>query len=179
MLSLSLGLTICCVIFTIVRGAGLTSNGQVDHLWQIYWQVMASQAGVLVASLIAFRSFFVMRSAKRADRKSAESTTQPRFIKIFRKIRGQYSLDDTLSGATGSHNGLPSIPRPEMTGMRSFIDKNQRDSFDDRISISSTTFLIDNVEGDVIYMAVLKDTSLQYPQSAFPLAKSRDPKMIM
>lgn len=97
-----------------------------------------------MVALVSFRSFFVVCSNQRAANNMPLQTAARRYFKdsFLRKMnprrRGQYSLDDTVATGTKSRNGLPSIPRGQMTGLRSFINKHAKASQDISGKDSST-----------------------------------------
>jgi hypothetical protein len=182
-LGLSLCLTVTCVVFTIVRGAGLTSNGQLDQIWEIYWQIIAQLVGILMVALVSFRSFFVVRNNQRAANNMSPQTAARRFFResFLRKMnprkKGQYSLDETIETGKEDRNGLPSIPRGQMTGINTFINKQGRsyNAMADKESSMGST--LGSKLGSMMESTTTKDEEDAIPLSPYPTAKVRDGRM--
>lgn len=131
-LSCSLCLTIIVIIFTVTRASGLEWRDRLDVLWEIYFQIMAAEVGLILVSMTAFRTLFVSRSSgqrgispkKSPDFwKKSQSTLKrlldPRrwtlnYSKRVFKGQKHESTKDTF--------GLPSIPNGGMTGVQTFIN---------------------------------------------------------
>ncbi|KAJ5982462.1 hypothetical protein N7451_012562 [Penicillium sp. IBT 35674x] len=86
-LSTSLCLTILLVLLSVVRIAGLKHNGQVDTIWETFWQTMSAESGVCLAAFSGFRVFFMPRRQKKAyispDGIRSDASSQGTEIRIY------------------------------------------------------------------------------------------------
>lgn len=123
-LLLSLGLTVFMVIITIIRVSGIVYEDKVDTVWEVYWLVLGGEVGISMAAAIAFRSFFVTRNQS----KSTPPPEKYRFFKsaTFRRFRRRDPLD---LDSTDDH-GLPGIPGAQITGIRTFINRQGKSTVD-------------------------------------------------
>ena len=101
------------IIVASIRMSGLHARGAngvetADLIWELFWQFIEASISVMMVSLIAFRTAFVIKSS----RKKKRQWYAPR--NIFSRRRP--SPDDEFR--VGS---LPTIPSATMTGMRTFI----------------------------------------------------------
>ncbi|KAE8825672.1 hypothetical protein HRS9139_08782 [Pyrenophora teres f. teres] len=124
----SLCLTVFMMATTVTRLAGLIYNEMVDTIWEIYWTLISGEVGVFLAAATAFRSFFVARKASKngTPQQQAQRFFSASFVAKFNRKK-RSTLDDTMD----SHKekgifGLPRVPRPQITGLRTFIDKHGR-----------------------------------------------------
>ena len=131
-LACSLCLTIVVIIFTVTRASGLEWQSKLDVLWEVYFQIVAAEVGLILASMTAFRALFVSRTARNQDSppkhpsywvKSKSALTRlldPRrwMSKYSKNTTGGRNHDNTKDGFDG---GLPSIPGAAMTGVTTFI----------------------------------------------------------
>jgi hypothetical protein len=124
---------------TIARVAGLIHKGKVDTIWEIYWTLISAEVGVFMAAATAFRSFFVSRNNSKGytPRQQAQRFFSASFVARFTKKK-QSTLDDSLDTQKGSGFGLPSVPRAQMTGLRTFIDEQGKIQPMQSGSVSST-----------------------------------------
>ncbi|KAG9241619.1 hypothetical protein BJ878DRAFT_395507, partial [Calycina marina] len=61
-LAISLCLTIVLIVITIIRATGLRRGGDtIDSQWEIYWQIISAEVGIILTTVTTFRSFFVSR----------------------------------------------------------------------------------------------------------------------
>lgn len=112
-LALVLCLSIVMVIIAIVRIAGIRlGGGNVDIVWLAFWMQQECSVAVIMVSCSAFRSFFV---ASTANSPAPEHSPNSWKRKLLQR-RPSPDRDDLESA-----NGLPQIPRPTLTGMRSAI----------------------------------------------------------
>ena len=110
---------------TVVRVAGLVYQNSVDTIWEVYWTLLSAEVGVFLAASTAFRAFFVARSNTRKEssaKKRHYVFSQAFAAKFLRKKPRSYG--DTLNSEPD--NELPNIPRAQITGMRTFIDRHGR-----------------------------------------------------
>jgi hypothetical protein len=67
-LAFSLCLTIVVIILTIVRAVGLYHADQFDSVWEVFWQMMAAEFGLIMTSVTASRAFLVARSNEKGPK---------------------------------------------------------------------------------------------------------------
>ena len=131
-LALSLCLSVVMIIVTIIRASGLLlANGSsVDVIWEVYWQYVEASVAVIMASLTAFRSFFVVRSARvQSPAKDSSYTGRLALVKRMFSPRTWRRTSEEQRGFEVSNeelrevpkDPLPKIPRPVMTGLHTFI----------------------------------------------------------
>lgn len=130
-LACSLCLTAVVVVFTITRASGLEWQGKLDVLWEVYFQIVAAEVGLILVSMTAFRALFVSRAAKHQH-------SPPKALSLWwcGKISLKKLLDpcqwtskpprDTHAqpkhASTEDGFDLPNIPGGTMTGIRTFIN---------------------------------------------------------
>ena len=127
------------IIATVVRSIGIEYHGALDHIWETYWFLVAGMVGLILTAITAFRSFFVARQNRR-DEEHADTT--PSWYRRSKeklrwyRFRSKSSGEDTAwtSGSDETKvepearapvkvpNRLPTIPKPTMTGIRTFIN---------------------------------------------------------
>lgn len=111
-LALSLCLSVATVCTTIVRIVGLKVPGikSIDIVWEVYWQFIEACVGVMVVSMMTFRTFFVQRAIK-----AKRASPRVLFSRMYRRtFRRNYQNDVELPNE--------SFPHPTMTGVKTFID---------------------------------------------------------
>ena len=118
------------IIATVIRGSGIQYQGKVDHIWETYWIFVAGEVGLILTAVTAFRSFFVARQNQRdeAEEPSWYRRSKERLKLKFRSKGSSDTAwtgdsDETKVGEAGYFdNRLPQIPKPTMTGIRTFIN---------------------------------------------------------
>lgn len=110
-LGILLCLSLVMVIIAIARMSGINlTNGAVDIVWLAFWQQQECSVAVIMISISAFRSLFVVSASKRP---SPKAFSKPRYrSRLYLKFAGS----DKDTGF-----GLPQIPRATLTGMGSLI----------------------------------------------------------
>ena len=118
------------IAVTLIRASGIAHHGGVDGTWEIDWQYLSAEVGLLMDTATAFRSFFIACS-----RRHAEPRFHPTWYETARQ-RPKYSWRSARTfgrkqreplrwweepGESGELMALPQIPRPTMTGIRTFI----------------------------------------------------------
>ncbi|KAL8723142.1 MAG: hypothetical protein Q9225_000483 [Loekoesia sp. 1 TL-2023] len=126
------------VLVTITRIAGIEVKGQIDQVWETYFLTMASQVGIILASVSTFRAFSVSRHQKDVKRTKGSSENQRHWYSPNRRLlkrvstpsswrskaKGQSTPKEYKGGVNGgvAMGSLPEIPRAQMTGVRTFIN---------------------------------------------------------
>ena len=132
-LACSLCLTAVIIIFTVTRASGLVWQGKIDVIWEVYFQTIPAEVGLILVSTTAFRALFVSRAAR--NQHSPQKGPSPwvkssyflrnlldprRWMSKHSKDTAGGQGDATTKG--GFHGELPSIPGATMTGMNTFIN---------------------------------------------------------
>ena len=122
------------IIFTITRASGLEWQGKLDVVWEVYFQIVAAEVGLILVSMTAFRTLFVSRSARKQQSPQRYSPLLGRSKAALKRLldprqwTSKYSRDSTDAQEhehpkENFEAKLPAIPGGEMTGMRTFIDQ--------------------------------------------------------
>ena len=133
-LACSLCLTTIVIIFTVTRASGLQWQHKLDFLWEVYFQVVAAEVGLILVSMTAFRALFVSRAARnqhpphRGPSVWLKSRCYLRHHIDPRRWMSKHSedmnggqTDDIVKG--GINGELPRIPGAAMTRMNAFISR--------------------------------------------------------
>ena len=136
-MGLTLCLTILLIAITLIRASGLKSHGFMDSVWEIYWQFISTEVGLILTSLTAFRTLFVAHTVPKPAGSAKRS-----FYTYKKRLLGQldrfYTWSQqrskpnskvlTLDGDNGNHGieELVEVPKGTMTGLRSFINGRGR-----------------------------------------------------
>lgn len=137
-LTFTLCLTIVLIAITLTRASGLRIMGALDITWEVYWQFLSTEVGVIIASFAAFRALFVAQAGNQHpsgsrgqwysySKKLLKKSLSPWTWHVVKSFR--HSSKD--SNRHGSGHGdefkeLPDIPRGTMTGIRTFINGRGR-----------------------------------------------------
>lgn len=132
-LACSLCLTVVVIAFTVTRASGLEWQGKLDVLWEVYFQMVAAEVGLILVATTAFRALFVSRPGQNQhspqknpsfwvkSKLTLRSLLDPRrwMSKYSKDMAGGQELDATKDGFDGR---LPGVPGASMTGMHTFIN---------------------------------------------------------
>ncbi|CAH0031808.1 unnamed protein product [Clonostachys rhizophaga] len=111
-------LSLMMAIMAIIRVSGITGVAGVDIPWTFFWQFTEASVAVLMGSLTAFRTLLVGHVGRNSEPKRSWPYSRYRIYKWGgRKV----SADDE------TQEGLPEVPGATMTGLRTFIRRNNRD----------------------------------------------------
>jgi hypothetical protein len=131
------------IALTIVRVSGLRHEAGFDPAWEVYWNIMAGEVGIIMTTGAAFRTFFISRSQHKDEMPGHNpnrslSTRTRNLLRLIitpsrwstkRSRQSEDPSDSSDSFSDGSlHKGkeLPQIPRGTMTGIRTFINGRGR-----------------------------------------------------
>jgi len=129
------------ITVTIIRASGLHHAGNIDSVWETFWQMMSAEVGLIMTSITAFRAFFVARNNEPHHHRQGSDPKRwsSRSKQLLRRLIAPSSwrsrhTSETPGGDSGKAAGrraggmrhLPSIPRGTMTGIRTFIDGQGR-----------------------------------------------------
>jgi len=106
----TLSLSIFTMIVSVVRIAGGMINGMVDPAWVNFWLQVEAAVAVMIVSITAYRSLFIMNKSSNGKSPKQHSTTYKR--KLWSRGRQQ-----------GHEVQLPTLPNPALTGMRTVIGR--------------------------------------------------------
>ena len=121
------------IAMTLVRASGLIYEGIMDASWETYWNFLATEVGIILTSFTAFRTFFVAQATKKPFGASYNSwyTYSKRILRqAIRpwtwRVRSSNRATSVSSGSSNTERvdefqELVDIPRPQMTGIRTFI----------------------------------------------------------
>ncbi|MCJ1469806.1 hypothetical protein MMC07_008448 [Pseudocyphellaria aurata] len=115
-LGATLCLSIVMVLTAIIRiSAFRIGNENIDVIWGNFWQIVESCLAVAVVCLLAFRSIFVGTQAQVKQAQKKQWYVLKKHPQNTRKHKNWMDLETEETGA------LPEIPRPTMTGLKTFI----------------------------------------------------------
>jgi hypothetical protein len=167
-------LSIIMIALAITRASKMAGVVATDIPYEMFFQYLEAAVALLTASLTAFRTFFV---TQRERNRYNDRMKKPSFSfknMGFRKKTYDISRDEEA-------HGMPEFPGATMTGMRTFIRRNNRtegkDTMMDSFSPQSTLIsesekecqrLDDNAPKDFMTkpasMHSLKDSSFEHAQ---------------
>ena len=134
-LACSLCLTVVVIIFTVTRASGLEWQSKLDVLWEVYFQIVAAEVGLILVSTTAFRALYVSGAARNQQLPQKYPSLLIRSKDVLRKIldprRWTSRQSKDMAGGNASDNAiakdgfdgkLPSIPGATMTGINTYIE---------------------------------------------------------
>ena len=121
---------------TLIRASGLLHQGVVDSTWETYWSFLATEVGIILVSLAAFRAVFVAHAASPPAGAWAAGIrswyhSRRRLLRTPRRARpwdgrpGDSSSDGSsgvASDGSGRFVGAVKIPRAQITGLGTYIN---------------------------------------------------------
>lgn len=113
-LGVFLCLSFVMVVCALTRISAYRLRGVIDLTWQIFWQHVEGSVALMMASVTTFRTAFVAVGAKRNEKKEQIPSYTLR-QRLLAKIKKSVDPD-----------GLPSVPGATLTGLRTFIHRNNR-----------------------------------------------------
>ena len=132
-LACTLCLTAVVIMFTLTRAGGLVWLGSIDGVWEVFFQVVPAELGLILVSMTSFRALFVSRAARNQHSPQKGPSVWVRTRCLLRNLvdprrwMSKYSKDttggqrdDTMKG--GFSGQFPSIPGATMTGIQTFIN---------------------------------------------------------
>lgn len=127
------------ILVTITRVAGIKIQGQVDQVWESYFIILAGEIGIILTAITAFRPFFVSRNkrdnngAKRSAQYQTQWYSRNRYLLKLILTPSRWRSSSRSQSASKGYEAdecghfpigdLPDIPRANMTGVRTFIDR--------------------------------------------------------
>lgn len=121
-LALSLCLSFVMIIVTIVGIFGIIAQ-PLDVLWIVYWKYIESAVAIVMASVTAFRSLFIIRSGGREHHPNVKSYRLLTLLKKILSKRNKEGMQELSNEELPTRRDflLPRIPGALMTGIRTFI----------------------------------------------------------
>ncbi|KAI1165532.1 hypothetical protein F5B18DRAFT_609990 [Nemania serpens] len=121
-------LSIFMAIVAIVRISGFYYKGLEDDIWEFFWQQTEGAVAVMMASITAFRTLFIKQQSKgKADAAGdPEPSRFRRFLARFNALAQEQPDEKSTSTGDSSTLKLPKVPSPVLTGIRTFIRRNNR-----------------------------------------------------
>lgn len=116
-------------ICAIARIAGFHYKGREDDTWEFFWQHIEGAVAVMMASITAFRTLFIRPSDSpdvTTPRSPVESWLHQLLTRFQVLAKAEPQAPRTVPGPETAALQLPKLPRPVMTGLRTFIHRNNR-----------------------------------------------------
>lgn len=156
---ISLGVFLCLnlvmVCLAIIRASKINGAVGVDIPWEFFWQFMEAAVAVLMGSLTVFRTLLSSKTGASDEHHQAAAGARPwpharRAYYVFSSVGRKRRRGDVDLEAT--HNDLPGVPGATMTGLRTFIRRNNRGDVGDENGLPLTGFsqqetVVDHDEG--------------------------------
>jgi hypothetical protein len=117
-------------VVAITRASKIHGPHGIDISWEIFWMYMESAVAVIMGSLTAFRTLFISSTSNQRRRNGGREENDKGWLtNTFLRMR--YRKNSGGSGKKGGYGdleqqGLPQIPGATMTGLRTFIRRNNR-----------------------------------------------------
>ncbi|KAK7960607.1 hypothetical protein PG996_011251 [Apiospora saccharicola] len=146
---ISLGVFLCLNLFmvclAIVRASKINGAVGLDIPWEFFWQFMEAANAVLMGSLTVFRTLLSSRAGASDEHRQVEAAAgarpwphaRPAYYVFSSVGRRKRRPSDDLEA---THNGLPAVPGATMTGLRTFIRRNNRGDVGDENDVPLTGF---------------------------------------
>jgi hypothetical protein len=100
------------ISIALVRVSKMPGPNAIDTPYEIFWQYMEASIAILMASLTAYRTMFVLTKEKKMHKERMKRPTNS-----WRNWGCQKKMRD-------EEEKLPEIPHATLTGMRTFIQEN-------------------------------------------------------
>ncbi|KAI1274627.1 hypothetical protein F5Y07DRAFT_372334 [Xylaria sp. FL0933] len=124
-LAIFLCLSIFMAAVAIVRISGFYYKGLEDDIWEFFWQQTEGAVAVMMASITAFRTLFVKQKGDGRAETPEEVPHSHRFRRFLARFKAlAQEQPEKKPTSTGSTLKLPKVPRPVLTGLQTFIRKN-------------------------------------------------------
>lgn len=103
--------------FAITRVGKIKGSSNVDLVWELFWMYMEAGVAVLMCSLTVFRTIF---NTKQTNSKKRQWEPSASWIQ---RMKWKKSAEKNVSSES---DGLPSVPSGTLSGLRTFIRRNNR-----------------------------------------------------
>jgi hypothetical protein len=129
------------VIFALIRVGGLKRGPVVDNTWELFWQYTEGCVACIMASITPFRTLFVTL-ATRTIRKKAKAPSPQKASYSLRELLWRKHTKKSSNEANwiemGSENPLPKPPAALLSGLRTFIRRNNRSAGLSTVMVTNT-----------------------------------------
>ena len=115
------------IVVALIRISGYRMR-ELDLVWQLFWLHMEACIALIMANLTTFRSAFVTIASRKKEEKKKEGLTTSMHRRLLARLNRRKRSDEREK----NEYGLPAIPRVTLTGVRTFIDRNNRSMGDTR-----------------------------------------------
>jgi hypothetical protein len=120
-LSVFLCLSIVMAIAAVTRMSAYRIRGVLDITWEIFWMWTEACIAVIMGCIVALRAVLVQGSVRKSQEKPRGPSYSMRERILKRIKRSKDSSWEEMGG-----DGLPQIPSATITGVRTFIRRNNR-----------------------------------------------------
>lgn len=138
-LAVFLYLSLVMAIFALIRVSGIKIGPVIDHNWLVYWLYMEGCIACIMVSVTPFRTLFVDVSCRAwSEKKKGPSYT----------LRERWSKIPNREGYSGwleidAQDSLPRPPASILTGLRTFIRRNNRAAGESTTMMSDPHLLLE------------------------------------
>jgi len=105
----------------LTRISGYRIRGKLDITWEIFWMWTEACIAVIMGSIVVLRALLIQGTVRRSNEKPRGPSYSMRERILKRIKRSKDSSWEEMGG-----EGLPQIPSATMTGVRTFIRRNNR-----------------------------------------------------
>ncbi|KAI4128044.1 MAG: hypothetical protein LQ338_002935 [Usnochroma carphineum] len=123
----------------VTRASGLEWHDKLDVLWEVYFQIVAAEVGLILVSTTAFRALFVSRTNRKQKSPQQSPSLLGKSMRALKRILEprRWTSKSSKDVSNGQHQcnakdgfdgKLPNIPGGRMTGMRTFVNDQEMTS---------------------------------------------------
>ena len=128
-LGVFLCLSVVMIVTAVVKACGFMNHGQLDETWVFLWQQVEACVAIMMISLTAFRSIF-LSSSSRPPRRSLN--------------RWHFTSSKKKSAQNEEARVHLTIPKPTLTGIRSFIRGERLDRSQSSVTITANESIFED-----------------------------------
>ncbi|KAJ0121464.1 hypothetical protein J7T55_008628 [Diaporthe amygdali] len=148
---ISLGIFLCLslvmVCLAIIRASKVHGAVSIDVVWVFFWQYMETVVAVIMGSLTVVRNLLVHQTKSNHNSPAAPGGSGGRNPRAaYRMGLLRRHKEKNIDNST---RGLPEVPAPTLSGLRTFIRRNNRDPGLDTQATQASTL----VQDETYYMA--------------------------
>ena len=110
-------LSLVMAMIAIIRVSKMKGSSNIDLVWELFWQYIEAVVAVLMCSLTAFRTVFTTQQTSVAKRQWQPSASW------IQRMKWKKSSEKS---ADADSDALPTIPKGTLSGLRTFIRRNNR-----------------------------------------------------
>ncbi|PYH90486.1 hypothetical protein BO71DRAFT_462274 [Aspergillus ellipticus CBS 707.79] len=138
-------LSIFMCVCSIIRTAGTYYHGVLDYPWQVFWLHLEGCIGVTMGSITVYRSTLIGSN-------EVSGLFKKYITRIKDAMRGSSASDATPqqpgeeSKAQTHTFGLPSIPQPTISGLRTWFGRSKKDTSAPNDGSGLSSFASDDID---------------------------------